>query len=382
MSTPVPSTSAVVPVAIPKVSAAALAENLRNLRTNVPPIVNALAKVCWPAGIPPELDIEFLGQLSKDLVGDALGKITPKPAVADLCALETWMFAVKANQVDLLSTPATSTEALVRHFTDSEKRRIDRWRDPLAKHTSEKNSIAQQSLAAIQQDYSIAVKDGRLSAEESFFLSHLLYSSDEERKFIAAVCLRHGWGDRALHHNFNEAIRRDGGHVGAFLETYGDKLIACPFPIHPAGERFDSLTQALLNGTTAVAGGGRSNGFAPSGAGFGGARTVSKDTTKDVQGGGYVPVGTLPNGQQAADVTRLEKANASLAKQVAALERRTIELGGVVYRPGERGRGRGRGRARGGGDYHDGADEGAPVPALAVEEAKDPKRNFWAVPKV
>lgn len=225
----------------------------------------------------------------------------------------------KTSDVDPVDT-------LAQQFERQDRRSRELWRLPVEVLQSEWKAILQQPPDELKNEYLELAKASAMNIEDALQVQYLLFASPEEQRVWAAMIMRKSGNERLKSHNLHVACRRE----PAFLQIYGQKLLNFELPLFPPTQDFQSLNTRLLAQSMVQGGEARPDI---------GSSVFARH--REVSGSGFAPVGQLPDGTWAADTSTVE---ASLRRQVTALERKVVALGGQVE---QRGRGRAGGRSRG-----------------------------------
>ena len=334
-----------------------------------------------------EADLGLLNQAALDMASDELGFSAKEYATVQV-HVEKCRLASKNGVVD-------GTSSLTAHLEKELRLKTQPWRSTLQAIDDALSVMGQATMLQLQGEFAENAKAGLISPVDAVLLQALLFWDDETRKKFAAATLRYSGTPRTQ--LFNVLAARAGCTVAEselFLSERGASVIELPLPLWPRKPAFAALTTQLF--AESIKGGeaktrvkqSTDKGFAT--------KTVAQawPTTDDkVSGAGALPVQQMHDGTWAVDTAPiesvLERTNAALKRQVQALERRVVDLGGEVRNRGQsRGRGsygRGRGPAygatgmQGGGPpaYDHRHTTTAPTPAPAPALPPFPPQPFF-----
>jgi len=178
---------------------------------------------------------------------------------------------------------------------------------------------AQGAVDTIKKEFEAAAKVGNLTPLESIIGRYVMYEGEYGGYLLMCLILRTPPETRLLLHNWSIAGAMSDGKK----EAFGAAIASLEVPLFPDVEPFVALNQRILTQGSSVSGGGTDTLFASR-------EDIFGKTKTSVSGGGYAPLGQLPDGSWAADTSAVE---AGLRRQIAALERRVTSLGGTVRQP-------------------------------------------------
>lgn len=300
--------------------------------------------------------------------------------------------AVAAALAPLLTkeTAPSSQKATVdiaAHFAQESRERRQPFRRVEALLAAERAEVSATGKQALVDGYVdlLRASPQNFSEWECLLLSSLLLLKQEDQLVVAASFLRKQAEARATSWNFLIASL----HPPSFIEAWGEKLEGLGFPLFPPhpGLATRNLQILKVSGPTGGGSPGSPALFAPhtsfSKEGIKGIKGTkgTHASSRDLDGGGYIPVGEI-QGALYADTTSVESALAAsqqevgrLRAQIGGLERKLQRLqqprGQAAYpqpqqqqqfqppqqqqqqqpqRPQRAWRGRGAGRAVSGGD--------------------------------
>lgn len=241
---------------------------------------------------------------------------------------------LKKNQTDGMELPMMLIEEQKRE----RKLRIEPWRATWELLANAASGLSEPKSEELIAEWAELAKAGSIAQDEAMILHIILILDDEARRTFAAGILRLRGMQRTQLFNFLAAsTATEGVDTTRFIDERGDRILQMPWPLWPKQKAFASLLTAEFVAMTAQGGSSterplfRSNdGMSERFGGFGNTGNSKKPegaATATAQGAGYVPVGTLPDGSTAADVTRLESTLAACQRQLKACERRLTEAG-------------------------------------------------------
>jgi hypothetical protein len=243
--------------------------------------------------------------------------------------------------------PSSADHLAVSWLRQEEERRYP-WRVTWALADDAAQVLKRSSIAELQGLFAESAKTTGVPALQAAWLQSLLFFTPDEQRIIAGALLKFGPGEALQIFNLIAAQRTPAG-AEQFVRERGHVVVSLATPLWPGETPFAALRLAQLSGAPSGGGTVKSDGKRHEGRGFGGQPFLGGGAGfGGVTAGGTVPVGRTTNGDLVADTTALEAwieqgaeaQKASLQRQVAALERKVIQLGGTLQAP--RGRGRGQ----------------------------------------
>ena len=265
------------------------------------------------------------------------------------------------------ANPDSTGEALLRHFSEEEKRARERWRATAERLAVQREQFATEPTEDQRALFVDLAKSSMLSAAEVLTGTYLMFGDNAALRFYSGILLRCSESERILSHNMYVASKLG----DTFLSTHGDAIVSLAWPLFPPDARFSALNQRLL--------------FEAGGATGAGAYNPSVFRKSSVQGGGYfAPVVQTPEHPGGVvDLSEIERAFVALQNAMSNTNHRRNDNGrGRSEGRGEgrgagrgEGRGRGRGRYRGGRQPLGGATEYEEHAAGAEEQRPQPQES-------
>ena len=96
----------------------------------------------------------------------------------------------------------SATLELARHFAEQEKRAQEPWRARAAQLETRRNRYKAESREALQRAFVDLAKNQMLSITESIIGTYVLFGSEHDLRFLAALMCREAPDERIRSHNF------------------------------------------------------------------------------------------------------------------------------------------------------------------------------------
>lgn len=213
-----------------------------------------------------------------------------RPAVLEKAAAQLELHEMAAFDLYLRDKGvARSDEALVAHFQEEERRRVESWRPMAARLEEERKALLAEEHEARRQQFIDLARNGLVSMEDAMAAAYLLFGTDEAVRVYTGIVLRRRDQDRILAHNFYCAAQME----PSFLARYGAQLLTFPLPLFPPVREMSALNLRMLESVDLMGGGASGDQF-------------FRRSRASVEGGGLLPVVSGPDGTPVVDTTHLE----------------------------------------------------------------------------
>jgi len=239
----------------------------------------------------------------------------------DLASLETeWTHRLAIAVSDALGTTAAqplnggrdTAAALLEFFTAQERRTQQKWRPMAERLATQRQTLLEATITDRRALFADLAKNAMLSADDVIAGMYTLYADSTGQQLYVGFLLATNGLARVQAHNFYVASLLP----ATFLETFGDLLGSCPWPLFPPDPAFGALNQKLLHEVKGadISGGAQS------------ATLPSVFRHDSPSGGTALPVSQNQAGNLEVDMTLVEQAFNEVYQQMSVLQREVKAL--------------------------------------------------------